>query len=969
MDGNTTAPDNTQSIRTFAGGRLASTEQKDTAGTVISSSSVLYDAHGRVYSTTDPRSGVTLYTYYDDDAVETVTTPDPDGAGPLSPQVTTTTYTNRGQTDVVTLPDGTTQDRDYYPTGEVEEVTGTAAPAVAYTYDYVGRILTLTTQPGTGAAAATTWTYHSTSGLLASKIDAANSGTESFTWTAGGRALTKTNARGTTVGYFYGSGTSGVVAGSGDLTDVTYTDSTPAITYTFDRLGRMATAVSGGVTRSLSLALHGQRESEAWTGGPLDGLTVDPGFDSLRRRNSLAVTGSGGTVPSQSYSYDTLTGELSTISTTGPGLSGTATAAYAYRTGTRQIASVTFAESATTRLTQTRAYDDLHRLTGVTSQTPGPVDLAASSYTLDDAGRRSSTLLADGTWWKYTYDDHGQVLSAERRRMTGTTPNVSDPAVPGQQFTYSYDGLGNRVAAIQGGAVTDDVELDYTATTANQYSAITHTRTGIVTGIADASATVTVNSNAAARSGPWWAQSESTSTGSSAAWLDFSIDATLGGSTDHADTQLLVPPASVSPAYDADGNLTDDGLRTFTWDAENRLLQITTKDTLLPAGAAMYRVSYAYDDTGRRIAQTVETRTSSSGAYVLASRRCFLFSGWSCLAEYDYAPSGGGATRALFRSQVWGADFGGGGAGGLILIRRHTGSLAGTHFATHDGNGNITALVNAATGLESARYDYDPFGNLLRATGPFAAENPYRFSTQFTDEVTGLLYYGYRHYDPVHGRWLSRDPIGEAGGINLYGFVGNETINSVDILGLDSTWSRLRGVPYNEIEQSLVPAGSALLNLQSAVEILNRNGNECPCDPETRKRLLTHYQIFIAALTVAQNKIISDLSTSRWSAAYDLLDTYYSLKSSYRTLRAAGFGGFPREEVALEINDQEITRLHDLNVQLLGWGVRTAEVSQTVTSIASLGVGAVQLGRLLLQKGIPRLLGLVYNGRQSLNCS
>jgi hypothetical protein len=78
-------------------------------------------------------------------------------------------------------------------------------------------------------------------------------------------------------------------------------------------------------------------------------------------------------VPSQSYSYDTLTGELSAIS------SGTSTATYAYRTGTRQIASVTFAESSTTRLTQTRAYDDLHRLTGVTSQTPGPVDLAASS--------------------------------------------------------------------------------------------------------------------------------------------------------------------------------------------------------------------------------------------------------------------------------------------------------------------------------------------------------------------------------------------------------------------------------------------------------------------------------------------------------------------------------------------------------------------------------------------------------------
>jgi RHS repeat-associated protein len=112
--------------------------------------------------------------------------------------------------------------------------------------------------------------------------------------------------------------------------------------------------------------------------------------------------------------------------------------------------------------------------------------------------------------------------------------------------------------------------------------------------------------------------------------------------------------------------------------------------------------------------------------------------------------------------------------------------------ATHDGNGNVTALLNAATGTESARCEYDPFGNLLRATGPAAAENAYRFSTQYTDDITGLLYYGYRHYDPVHGRWLSRDPIGEAGGVNLYGFVGNDGINSLDILGLAPSLDGLR---------------------------------------------------------------------------------------------------------------------------------------------------------------------------------
>jgi hypothetical protein len=50
--------------------------------------------------------------------------------------------------------------------------------------------------------------------------------------------------------------------------------------------------------------------------------------------------------------------------------------------------------------------------------------------------------------------------------------------------------------------------------------------------------------------------------------------------------------------------------------------------------------------------------------------------------------------------------------------------------------------------------------------------------------VAVLIYYGYRYYDPVTGRWPSRDPIDERGGMNLYGFVGNDGVNQWDLLGL-----------------------------------------------------------------------------------------------------------------------------------------------------------------------------------------
>jgi RHS repeat-associated protein len=73
-----------------------------------------------------------------------------------------------------------------------------------------------------------------------------------------------------------------------------------------------------------------------------------------------------------------------------------------------------------------------------------------------------------------------------------------------------------------------------------------------------------------------------------------------------------------------------------------------------------------------------------------------------------------------------------------------------------------------------------PFGEVIRATGPMAKANPFRFSTKYQDDETDLLYYGRRYYSPSTGRWLSKDPIEESGEPNLYGFVGNQPINKID---------------------------------------------------------------------------------------------------------------------------------------------------------------------------------------------
>jgi len=73
-----------------------------------------------------------------------------------------------------------------------------------------------------------------------------------------------------------------------------------------------------------------------------------------------------------------------------------------------------------------------------------------------------------------------------------------------------------------------------------------------------------------------------------------------------------------------------------------------------------------------------------------------------------------------------------------------------------------------------------------RAKAPLRKPSIFQKSLKMNDLGVSVAYYGYRWYDPLTGRWPSRDPIEEEGGINLYGFVENDVVNSIDTLGLIS---------------------------------------------------------------------------------------------------------------------------------------------------------------------------------------
>jgi RHS repeat-associated protein len=223
----------------------------------------------------------------------------------------------------------------------------------------------------------------------------------------------------------------------------------------------------------------------------------------------------------------------------------------------------------------------------------------------------------------------------------------------------------------------------------------------------------------------------------------------------------------VNPLHDFDGNLTSGQLPTgsagLVWDAENRLIAVNVlgQDT----------IHYTYDAQSRRISRSV-------GVSPTASSTIYIYDAWNPIAEY--------LGTSLNKTYLWGTDLSGspqgaGGVGGLLCESQISNSQISNFYPTYDGNGNVSEYL-AADGSTAAHFEYDPFGNTVVITdtnNQFA----YRFSTKPLDQVTGLYYYGYRYYDPLTGRWPSRDPIEEEGAVNLYGFVGNNGVNGWDILG------------------------------------------------------------------------------------------------------------------------------------------------------------------------------------------
>ena len=205
----------------------------------------------------------------------------------------------------------------------------------------------------------------------------------------------------------------------------------------------------------------------------------------------------------------------------------------------------------------------------------------------------------------------------------------------------------------------------------------------------------------------------------------------------------------------------------------------------------------------------------------------YLYDGMLPILELNSANS---ASRFITRGlDLSGSREGAGGIGGILATK--AGSTTGFYF--YDGNGNVVDVIDSSDSV-IAHYQYDPFGNKVTSTGSYASQ-PYQWSTKEFSSSTDLVYYLFRFYNPNNGRWLNRDPIGEEGGVNLYGIASNNAVNQTDTWGLEFIWTSRWDTPQNIFAQFHVWAytgnpdssGLALPEVQDGEDEIKEDSSRC----------------------------------------------------------------------------------------------------------------------------------------------
>ncbi len=691
-----------------------------------------------------------------------------------------------------------------------QRATWGATYPVRYTYDGAGRLKKMETyrdESALGAFAAnanpeawpagdsTTWEYYPGKNLLKQKRDAANVGAL-YGYDNRGRMSTRTWARGVVTTYGYNT--------AGQMRTTTYSDGTPNVTMTYDAQGRVVTLTDGTGTRTFTYDAAGRRLGELYTAGRVDGLHFV--HDDAGRQVGYALTDENGWATWQGWGYGN-DGHQSGVMTP-EGWVGYSYNPNSHWPQTRSFA--TYADSSALGsylpvYVNAHAYSDgLGRL--VRAETIGKNGSTLNTslsrtYAYNEKGQRDRVTYETGDYWTYNYNARNEVTGGQKwydnLAQDGNPDQWSNAAVGNSQHAYTFDAIGNRKTALTAFGQSTSImsnALNQTVSRNLSYQAK-------FSGVANPLTTVSVSVNGAQkptwreRDGAW--MSYSTFISGAGKWSPVSVTEMLSGQPPTEKTgfkfmeRILASTgtAPISLGYDLDGNQTIDPRWDHTWDAENRLIKSQLRQHVIDFNPTMpnERITYTYDAQWRRATKKVETRASATAPWVIQTHMRYAYEGWNLIAEWEIKTS----PVKLTRTHHWGIDLSGtrsgaGGVGGLVMTRHHT--LAGHNavkstIPAYDDGSNIIGYLDTADGKLVAEYEYGPFGEPLRETGPLAKAHPHRWSSKYTDEETGFSYYGYRYYVPQSGRWLSRDPIEEKGGLGLYSFVFNDANYWLDVWG------------------------------------------------------------------------------------------------------------------------------------------------------------------------------------------
>ncbi len=827
-------------------------------------------------------------------------------------------YDSAGRVVCVTDASGATVRSAYDCRKQLTHRWGSGTQPVSYTYDAFGRLATQSTHrdpfaawdgaewPGGTTADTTTFEYYGDLPLPLRRTDAAGNAVL-WEYDDYGRLVRTTNARGQEIDLAYDAAT-------GELTSKTVpipgSASRASTTFTYNRVGQITTIEDPLGTRSyayggasgldlISETLPAYYDSKV--GGQYKSRriayayeTAPTGIPGRFKGFTLGVVGASSPEVAYAYSYTDI-GTMNAITASGGG-QAERTFVYDYDASARWLMTGMHLDGVSETLRRTVTYDETFGTVKSIDTTwlPGaganPVSFARYDYTHDDRGLRSTARQSGAfysdyggdTYYRYGYNARGELTSA--RQYLGGDVSAENNPLPGRQYGYAYDAMGNRLSARRTTLPDSDLDEHYESNNLNQIvekenKSVPLSGTMLEGGRAVAAGSGVLSTSA--HKGRFWniemLLDNAQHAAKAGATLHFG-KAKADGNTDAFATfnrAVFQRKADETFEYDNDGNLISDGLWDYTYDAENRLVAMQTHDALNETLAGVAgepqprKLTFAYDHMGRRVGKTVHGRQGTE--WLPEKIIKFAYDGWNLVAEYDAMASD---SCPLLTAYTWGLDGAGSltataGVGALLMIQNG----GNTYYPAFDGNGNVAGLLDK-DGNAAAAYEYSPYGELTRIEGPSASKNAIRQGSQYNDSETGLVYSGGLYYSPRLGRAINK------GGVDM-------PSNNIFI--------------STAVASPLQPMSSKFISRQSPTE---QKGE----DLDNEMEFLAHRQAGREALIRRSNAIIAAIKAGikGWMNSMWTIDSHYIQQQRAKSEHSGGQGN-----IASGAGDEEKRPLAD----------------------------------------------------------